>query len=667
MGQASSAKGSAMAGDFERDTANQPLHHSRNHEEQILWEQVKQLYGLAPLGFIATLMNSLIAFFVMKDVLPYSIIVPWLAAILAVTALRGGLVLWFRRAQPEAAAASIWKTRFLAGLVLIGLAWGAIGFVPFSFSLAHQVFLAFVLGGMAAGASSTFSKVKYGDAFFTIPSLMPFTMHFFLTGDPFHDAMGAMILLYIVLLSRIARNNFSINRTSLLLRFENQEMIQGLKRANEAVEALNSQLLAEIGAKLGAEAQLRAHHEQLERMVEQRTEELVRANEQLKSEIEERKEIETALRESRERLVLAQRAGRVGVFDWDMTANQLIWTTELEELFGLKPGEFERDYQGWASRVHPDDLPDLEAKFRKWTEDRAGFVDFEYRLPRTCGDIRWIAASASFSYREDGTPLRMVGTNVDVTEMKEAQEKLLAAKDAAEAGSMAKTEFLANMSHEMRTPLAGVLGMIKLVLDMEIGTEERQLLEMAKRSADSLLRIIADVLDFSRLEAGVLRFERKPFSFREALKAAIEVVSFSARERGLQLSWKAEDDLPEQIEGDAGRLRQVLVNLLGNAVKFTDKGGIEVTVRPSSSPETPDRRFLLFSVKDTGVGIPPDQLERIFGKFTQVDASLTKRYGGTGLGLALSRQIVESMGGRIWAESTPGVGSTFHFTIPEHP
>ena len=655
-----------MTVDHEAYSAKQPLQ-CRNHEQQILWEQVKQLYSLAPIGFLATLMNSLIAFFVMKEVLPYRIILPWLATVLAITALRVGLVIWFRRAQPEAAAAPIWKRRFLGCLVLIGLAWGSIGFVPFTFSLAHQVFLAFVLGGMAAGATSTFAKVKYGDAFFTVPAILPLAMHFLLSGDPFHDAMGAMTFLYVVLLSRIARHNFSVNRTSLLLRFENQEMIRGLKQANEAVEALNSQLLAEIDAKLGAEAELRAHHEQLERMVEQRTAELVRANEQLKSEIEERKQVEMALRGSEERLVLAQRAGRVGVFDWDMAAGRLIWTTELEELFGLKPGEFEEDYQGWARRVHPDDLPDLEAKFRQWTAGRVSHIDFEYRLLHRSGETRWIAANASIGYREDGTPLRVVGSNVDVTEMKEAQRRLLAAKDAAEAGSMAKSEFLANMSHEMRTPLAGVLGMIKLVLDMEIGAEERQLLEMARRSAESLLRIIADLLDFSRLEAGAMRFERKPFSVQEAVVAAVEVVSFSARERGLQLSWKVEGDLPERIEGDAGRLRQVLVNLLGNAVKFTDTGGIEVTVRPFTPPEIPDAGFILFSVKDTGVGIPADQLEKIFGKFTQIDTSLTRRFGGTGLGLALSRQIVETMGGRIWAESSPGAGSTFFFTIPEHP
>jgi signal transduction histidine kinase len=244
-----------------------------------------------------------------------------------------------------------------------------------------------------------------------------------------------------------------------------------------------------------------------------------------------------------------------------------------------------------------------------------------------------------------------------------ANEQLTAARDAAEAANMAKSEFLANMSHEMRTPLAGTLGMIRLVLEMEIGDEERQFLEMADRSAESLLRIIADVLDFSRLEAGMMTFEQELFSIPEVIRSAVEVVSLTAREKGLDLSWKVEGSVPQQVQGDEGRLRQVLVNILGNAVKFTEQGRIEVFVRRLDDAEPPGSGFVQFSVRDTGMGIPTDQIEMIFGKFTQVDSSITRRYGGTGLGLALTRQIVEKLGGRIWVESSIGAGSTFHFTF----
>jgi signal transduction histidine kinase len=524
------------------------------YQDQILAEQVRQLYRLAPLGLVATWLNSLLLFFVMKDVMPYRFLIPWLAAILIITLLRGWLILTFKAADPEPASAPLWANRFRSGLITIGVAWGSIALAPLSnLSMAHQVFIAFVLGGMAAGASSTFSTVRSAYAAFAIPALAPLAVHFLIVNDTFHYVMAAMLILYSFLLWRISLHNYQVNRTSLLLRYENREMIETLEQAKDRAEGLNAQLLKEIDARLAAEADLRTQQEQLERLVEERTAELREINEQLKIEIEDRKRYEKALLESGERLAAAQRA--------------------------------------------------------------------------------------------------------------------------SEAANVAKSEFLANMSHEMRTPLAGTLGMLKLVLDMEIGEEERQLLEMAKRSADSLLRIIADVLDFARLDAGMMRFERKPFSLRGVVASAVEVVSLNARQKGLLLSWSVDDSVPRELVGDEGRLRQVLVNLLGNAVKFTERGQVEVTARIHDAAGTgeeadsaPARQqqhaaFIVFAVHDTGPGIPPDQLDRIFGRFTQVDSSLTRKHGGTGLGLALTRQLVEKMGGSIWAESSVGVGSTFYFTI----
>ena len=519
-----------------------PGHDYHRYGEQIFAEQVKQLYALAPAGFVATVLNSLVVFLVLRGEVPDRLLVPWFAALFTVTVLRVSLVVWFRHVTLEPAEAAKWLRRFLLGLLVTGLVWGSI--VPLSFariSMAHQVFIAFVLGGMAAGASSTFSTVRHSYLTFSLPALAPLALHFFLVNDNFHIAMGAMCTLFGALLWRISRYHYAVNMTSLLLRFENLEIIESLKRAKEDVEGLNAQLMAEIQAKLAAEAEVQAQQEQLEKTVAERTADLVKVNQELKNEIEERKQIETALTE--------------------------------------------------------------------------------------------------------------------------AQEKLMTAKDAAEAASMAKSEFLANMSHEIRTPLAGTLGMVKLVLDMEIGAEERQLLEMAERSADSLLRIIADVLDFSRLEAGMMVFEQEDFVVAEVVRTAVEVVALSARQKGLKVTWDIAPGVPAQVRGDAGRLRQVLVNLLGNALKFTAQGSIAVAARDCGEA-MPERRCILFSVRDTGVGIPPEQTEKIFGKFTQADSSSTKRYGGTGLGLALSRQIVERLGGKIWVESRVGVGSTFHFTYP---
>lgn len=492
------------------------------HGDQIATEQVRQLYALAPIGFLATIINSIILYFVMRAAMEPLWLNTWIGGLAAVLILRMGLTAWFWSAGLRPETISIWKIGFILGLAATGIAWGSIGIIPLSgTSLAHQVFIAFVLGGMAAGASSTFSIVRAAFPAFAIPALVPLAVQFFLIGDQFHLAMGGMICLYLVLLWRIAEHNRGVSLSSLLLRFENREMIEKLKKAKAEVEELNTKLLAEIEHKEQAEAELRASHEDLEKLVKERTADLVSANKQL-----------------------------------------------------------------------------------------------------------------------------------------------VAAKEAAETASLAKSEFLANMSHEMRTPLAGTLGMVRLVLEMEIGEEERQLLEMADRSAESLLRIIGDVLDFSRLEAGMMTFEEEPVSIPAVIKSSMEVLLLTAREKGLDVKWRVCDSVPPQVRTDQGRLRQVLVNLLGNAVKFTDRGKIAVFVRRLDNGEPPGDDFLLFSVRDTGHGIPADQKNRIFEMFTQADSSLTRKYGGTGLGLALTRKIVENLGGRIWVESIVGVGSTFHFTLP---
>ncbi len=504
--------------------ATRPIHiEGRNeYEEEIRAEQVKQIYALAPIGLIATFLNALIVFYILKDIVPISILGSWLAVILSVTFLRTGLVWRFRRTDFHHAAAPAWGRRFNAGLVLIGLAWGGLGAIPFTTVPVHyQLFIAFVLGGMMAGAAATFSILKGGYLAFSLPTLAPFAIHFFLIADMLHCAMGGMFVLFGVLLWRLSVHTYRVHRTSFLLRFENRGMIERLQQEMEHGEELNRQLRTEVEARRRAEAELRAQQRDLERTVGERTRDLRLANEQL---------------------------------------------------------------QG--------------------------------------------------------------------------------AKEAAEAANRAKSEFLANMSHEMRTPLAGAMGMINLILHMEIGEQPKQLLEMAKRSADSLLRLISDLLDFSSLEAGVITFEKKFFFLSEVIATAVEVVSLQAAEKGLQLSWKVDGAAPEKLAGDAGRLRQVLVNLLGNAVKFTRQGKVEVSVCPFHDPQGEEGQFLLFSIRDTGVGIPPDQLERIFGKFTQVDSSRTRKYGGVGLGLALSKQIVERTGGRIWAESCIGEGSVFYFTYP---
>ena len=352
-----------------------------------------------------------------------------------------------------------------------------------------------------------------------------------------------------------------------------------------------------------------------------------------------------------------------GKFLWEMTLEgKLLFISErVKELLGYSVEEMKQ--KSFFENVLPEDAAIASAKFYLAAQRSQRFSDLEFRMQAKDAAPIWLTTRGAPMLGADGrTLVGYRGICEDITERKQIQQEVVASKEAAESANKAKSEFLANMSHEIRTPMNAIVGMTGLLLGTSLNSEQRDYAQTIRSSADTLLTIISEILDFSKIESGKLELEDHPFDLPVVVEEAIDCVAIQCSEKGIELFWTIAPDVPRGFTGDVTRVRQILVNLLANAVRFTAKGDVSIAVTRAENQL--GEMFILFSVRDTGIGIPADKIDKLFQSFSQVDTSTTRKYGGTGLGLAISRKLTEMMGGNIWVESQDGKGSTFQVAIP---
>jgi len=373
--------------------------------------------------------------------------------------------------------------------------------------------------------------------------------------------------------------------------------------------------------------------------------------------ISQRKEAEAARQESESKYRTILESIQEGYYEVDRDGNLTFFNESMCKIVGYV--RLELLGMNISLFMDAENARKVFGAFETVAEQEVTVESLDWSLIRKDGATRFVETSVGVLKGANGKAVGFRGLLRDVTKRKRA-EALLQAKLAAEEANRSKSEFLANMSHEIRTPLNSIIGLVKLTLETELDPEQKEDLDVVKSAAYALLALINDILDFSKIEAGKLELEEIKFNLRDFLGESLKIMAAKAHEKGLEIAYQVATDVPENIAGDPSRFRQVVLNLIGNAIKFTEEG--EIIVNVTLEEQDQNETLLHFTVKDTGIGIPQEKQESIFNPFQQADGSTTRQYGGTGLGLAVSSQIVNLMAGNFWVNSEPGVGSTFHFT-----
>jgi PAS domain S-box-containing protein len=421
--------------------------------------------------------------------------------------------------------------------------------------------------------------------------------------------------------------------------------------------ALNEQLKANILEKDNIQRQLEAAYQNMEQKVAERTAELANINDKLREEVQERKKAE-------ERFALAIQATADGVWDWDLPTGKVYGSTRLKEMLGFKKNELKDCKPLFNEYVHPEDKEILQKELQKYVSGHSEEFNILFRIFHKNGNCLMVLSRATLVCNDEGEPYRLVGAFTDVTESKKMEQELIEARNRAETYSRAKSEFLINMSHELRTPMNAIIGLSNILMSSSPLTDKQmRYIFTLHNSAHALLDLINGMLDISKIETSKVTLENISFNLEDLIRNVADMISIKAKEKGLYLKTNYAHKMPTLFYGDPARIRQIIVNIVENALKFTEVGGITIDV--SGNIYTNDNKLNIeIRIKDTGIGINEKYIDSIFDKFMQADSSSSKKYVGMGLGLAICKGLTDLMNGSITVNSNVNEGSEFVITIP---